>query len=898
MDASWHARPADDVLSSLGSGPKGLTAAEAAERLTREGPNALPTAKTRSFLRVFVGQFMNPLIYLLLGAAVLALVMQEPSDAIVIFVVVLLNAAIGAFQEGRAEHALAALSKLGAQRAHLLRDDTEVMIDAHDVVPGDVLLVAAGDAVTADARLYTAEALAVAEAALTGESVPVDKQVGPLGEDAVMADRTNMLYAGTLVTAGRGRAVVVSTGTRTEIGHIAALAGSAKPPKTPLEQRIDRFGRAVMIAAVVLFAVIVGIGLLRGIPLAELVMIGISQVVGMVPEGLPVAMTVALAVGVQRMAKRHTIVRRLAAVETLGSTTIVCSDKTGTLTQNEMTVVAVKLPGRPERAVTGSGYAPEGALEGEALAPEDQQDLDALLEAARACNDAQLLAPEGERTRWTMVGDPTEAALLTLAQKLGHTAPLPARESELPFDSAAQMMATGHAGPRILLKGAPEALLTLCGHARVHGADVPLDAAALRSSVEAMGTRALRVLALAAVDGVALDPKAGFEALHGRAVLLGLVGQLDPPRPEAAEAVARCRAAGIRPVMITGDHKVTALAVARALGIARDGDLALDGRELAALDDAALEACIDQVSVFARVHPAQKLRIVETYQRRHEVVAMTGDGVNDAPALVRADVGVAMGQSGTEVAKEAAKIVILDDNFATIVAAVDEGRVVYRNIKKAVLFLFATSLAEVGVLLGAMILGYPPPFAAVQILWNNLVTEGVITINLIMDPAEGDEMKRPPIPTDEPLIDRGMLRRLLVMTPAIVAATLGWFVVRSEAGVAAEVARSEAFTLLAVCEWFNVLSCRSERHSAFSKSLFRNRWLIGGLLVGNLLQVAVIYLPPMNRIFHTVPLEWGAVLAIGAVGSTVLWVEELRKAVQRWREARAVARPAAAAAEV
>jgi Ca2+-transporting ATPase len=584
-----------------------------------------------------------------------------------------------------------------------------------------------------------------------------------------------MVYAGTHVTAGRARAVVVATGPATEIGHIAALAEGAPATKTPLERRVAQFGRYVIVAAAAMFVLINAIGLARGMAFGEIVMVAISQVVGMVPEGLPVAMTIALAIGVQRMARRRAVVRRLAAVETLGSTTVICTDKTGTLTRNEMTVTTVLLPDGRELAVSGVGYEPRGEVreDGRRIEPVEREELRALLEAAVLCNDAQLEGPRDSEPRWKPIGDPTEVALLTLALKSGLVpgevrARWP-RRAELPFDPAAKMMATQHEtprGPRVLVKGAPEVVLGLAaldGEAR----------ARLRNAAERMAGRALRVLAFGVVEGAELDGRTRFAPLEGRVTLLGLLGQIDPPRLEVKDAVAACRQAGIRPVMVTGDHKATGQAIARELGIARDGDLAVDGRELEQLSDAELAARIERISVFARVHPAQKLRIVGAYQQRGAVVAMTGDGVNDAPALVKADVGVAMGVTGTEVAKEAAKIVIADDNFATIVAAVEEGRVVYRNIKKAVLLLFSTSAAEVLVLLLGVLLGYPPPFAAVQILWNNLVTEGLITVNLVMEPPEGDEMERPPIPADQPLLDRVLLTRFAFMVPAIVVSTLG-----------------------------------------------------------------------------------------------------------------------------
>jgi Ca2+-transporting ATPase len=895
----WHALHGQDAVVVVESdADDGLSIEQARRRLERYGPNALPQPRHRSLVAVFLGQFKNPLIYLLFAAAAVALALGHVNDAVVILAVVLINACIGAFQEGRAARALEALRKLSGHKARVVRGGQEWIVEAREVVPGDILVLDAGDAVAADARLLHGAALQIAEAALTGESVPVAKDMPPLAPDTPLADRRNMVYAGTHVTAGRARAVVVATGLAAEIGRIAALAETAVQPQTPLEQRIAQFGRYIIVAAAVLFVAVNAIGLWRGVPFGEILMVAISQVVGMIPEGLPVAMTIALAVGVQRMARRHAAVRRLAAVETLGSTTVICSDKTGTLTRNEMTVTDLYLPGGRELSVTGAGYAPDGKFSegGRELDPAQEAGVRALLEAGVLCNDAQLQGPAGAEPRWKPIGDPTEVALVTLAIKAGL---IPdelrthwPRRAEIPFDPAAKMMATQHQmaeGSRVILKGAPEAVLELCGSMRHGGQDAVLDdesRRALHDAVRRMGERALRVLAIGVIGGAEIDGRAGFDAFRGRVTLLGLAGQMDPPRPEVKDAVARCRDAGIRPVMVTGDHKATALAVARELGIARDGDTIIDGRELEQMSAAELADRIEGVAVFARVHPAQKLRIVDAYQQRHEVVAMTGDGVNDAPALVKADVGVAMGITGTEVAKEAAKIVIGDDNFATIVAAVEEGRVVYRNIKKVVLHQFSTSAAEVVILLLATLLGYPPPFAAVQILWNNLVTEGLVTINLIMEPPEGDEMRRRPIARDEPLLTRMLLTRIGFMVPAMVVSTLGWFIARTAAGVPQAQVQTEAFTLLVICEWFNVLNCRSEWKSALTPDVLRNPWLVGGLVIGGLLQAAVVFWSPLGGIFHTVPFGFTEVALLCLVGSLVLWVEELRKLIVRSRDRR------------
>jgi magnesium-transporting ATPase (P-type) len=872
---SAYARSVADVSAALGSDPAaGLSANEARARLAQVGFNALPEAPRSSLLRVFLHQFQSPLVYLLLVAAGVALLLGERSDALVIVAVVALNAAIGTLQEGRAERSLAALRSVAQQRARVIRGGQELEIAARDLVPGDLISLQAGDAIGADARVVEAAQLNVAEAALTGESVPVQKAPAPAAEEAPLAERGSMLFAGTHLTAGRGRALVVATGGATEIGKIAQLAESAEQTKTPLEARVAQFGRVLSYAALGTFVLIGGVGALREVPFSELVMVAISQVVGMIPEGLPVAMTIALALGVTRMARRGAIVRKLAAVETLGSTTVIASDKTGTLTRNEMTVTRVVLADGRALEVEGSGYAPEGALrEGDvARSAADDEALRELLEASVLCNDAQLEQPEQAGKPYRPLGDPTEAALLVLAHKGGldpqRVRAASPRRAEIPFDSAKKWMATQHeyeGESFLVLKGAPEVILPIAERG----------AGELERAAQQMAARALRVIAVARVDGARL---AGEDApLPARARVLGLVGELDPPRVEVAEAVQRCKRAGVRPVMITGDHKATGVAIAEALAITERGREAVDGAELARMDDAELERRLARIDVFARVEPAQKLRIVEAYQRQGAVVAMTGDGVNDAPALVRADVGVAMGITGTEVAKQAARIVITDDNFATIVAAVEEGRVVYRNLQKALLLLLSTSIAEVVVLSGALIVGLPPPFAAVQILWNNLITEGLITVNLVMEPPEGDEMQRPPIARAEGLLSQALRARLYLLTPVIALINLVWFAARLSAGAPFATVQSETFTLLAVCEWFNVLNCRSATASALSLGLGRNPWLLAGLGAGVALQAAVLYVPALQGWFHTVPLSVPELIGITATGSLVLWVEELRK---------------------
>ena len=890
----WHALEPGEALHSLGSNcDRGLEESEVQRRLAVHGPNALPEAPPRPWWRTFIRQFQSPLIYILFVAAVLAVSLRHAGDAGVILAVVIVNALIGTVQEGRAERSMSALRRLATLHVRVLRGGVEREVEARELVPGDILLLGPGDAVGADARLVELVRLQVAEAALTGESVPVPKSTSALLEATGLGDRHCMVYAGTHVTAGRARALVVATGAHTEVGRIASLTERAEEPGTPLELRIAQFGRWLVGAALCMFATVMALGLLRDMPLTDVMMVAVSQMVSMVPEGLPVAMTIALAVGMQRMAARGAIIRRLSAVETLGSTTVICSDKTGTLTRNQITAVALWLPGGREIAVEGIGYAPRGRLveaDGRSADPADPALAD-LLHAAVHCNDATLVAPQEAGGDWSVLGDPTEGALLVLAAKAGldpaaHRDGAP-REAEVPFDAETKLMATRHqleeSSRRVWIKGAPEAVLHL-----TFGAEGPEAIAAAVAAAESLASRALRVLAFATVDD---DPESElqFDGLAGRARLLGLVGQIDPPRQEVKVAVAECRRAGIRPVMVTGDHKLTGLAIARELGIARDGDLALDGPELERLGEAELRDELPRVAVFARVQPADKLRIVEALQARGEVVAMTGDGVNDAPALARADVGVAMGLTGTEVAKSASKIVVTDDNFATIVAAVEQGRVVYANLKKLILYLFATSVAEVLVLLAALVGGLPLPLAAVQILWINVVTESTVTVNLVMDPPDGDEMRRRPVARDDRLLDAGMLKRVALMTPMIACVVLGWFAWGVTRGVPLEIVRTETFTVLAMCCWFNVLSCQSATRSSLELGLLRNPWLLGGLALSVSLQALVIYAPPLNALFHTVPLAPGSLLQIAAVASLVLWVEEARKLVVRSRS-RAVKR--------
>ncbi len=896
----WHSRSIEEIEKSLNTTRGiGLSVADLSDLRARSGFNVLPEAPRRSYVAIFVRQFLNPLIYLLLLAAGVAVYLGDFKDAAVILVVVILNALIGTIQEGRAENSLRSLRNLSAIKARIRRDSVESLIEAKELLPGDVVLVSAGDAIPTDLRIFNATAAMASEAALTGESVPVEKADSLLENSVALAERSNMLFAGTFLTMGRAEGIAVAIGPKNEIGKIAALTALTSAGPTPLERKIHKFGRDLVFAAVILFAAVVLVGWLQGISMTEIFMIAVSQMVSLVPEGLPVAMTVALAIGVQRMASRKTIVRRLSAVESLGSVTTICTDKTGTLTKNEMTVtaIAVAVEGATGNSeielvnVSGVGYSPEGQLiwqsNGRAAAPNHahDQNLQQILMACALCNDSQnVLVKEANRDSvWTVLGDPTEGALTTLASKAGLDVEALRkkwrRTFEIPFNSVTKIMVTGHVseGAQVTyIKGAPESLFRLVGDSQ--------QIVTFKAAAEEMAGNALRVLAIGVSDIPAADD---IQVFRGRVKILGLVGQTDPPRSEVKQSIRECRVAGIRTVMVTGDHRATAIAIARELEIYRDGDLVVDGADFDTLfakwSPNELAENLQRASVFARVVPAQKQKLIEAFQSVGHIVAMTGDGVNDAPALAMADVGVAMGITGTEVAKEASKIVIMDDRFSTIVSAISEGRLVYRNIKKLILFLFVTSLDEVVILFLALLAGFAPPLAAVHILWINLVTEGVLTINLVMEPPEGDEMMRPPVLANEPLLDRALLARIPLMVIASVVSVFGWFIWRTHQGIAHDLVQTETFTALAVSQWYNVLNCRSEAKSVFSQSFFSNRWLLIGLLGANLLHLAVVYLPSMNQFFHTVPIPIESFFAIGLVASFVLWVEEARKFLVRRR---------------
>lgn len=878
-DESWHALSPLEVLNELrSSSEEGLSREEVRSRQKQMGWNELPKKKMPSFFVIFLNQFKSPLIYLLLVAAAIAFGIGHNVDAQVILFVLLMNAFIGSLQERRSQISMETLRNMTRTVVRVIRHGQEELIDSKELVPGDILILNEGDAVGADARLISVSSLQVSEASLTGESVAISKMTSLLPMTTTLAERTNMVYAGTHVVKGKGQAVVIATRLQTELGQIAALTQDVQKLTTPLESKIAHFSKYVLLVAFFVFISVVLMGLAQELSFSTIFMIALSQVVSLIPEGLPIAMTVALAVGMQRMAQRGAIVRKLDAVETLGSTNIICTDKTGTLTRNEMTVTEILLSPNRKIKITGVGYSSQGEFieNEERIDPRIDQNLVEFFTAASLCNDAKF----DERSSKTL-GDPTEVSLLTLVQKGGidpeEIRRQFARLAEIPFDSETKMMAVlverGDT-KKIYIKGAPEEILRLCTNTNLSINHVTRE-------IDAMAARALRLLAFAVVENPIIDLTGGWEALDGCAHFLGMTGQFDPPRTEVKAAVHMCRSAGIQPIIVTGDHKITGLAVAKMLDIAEEGNIAVDGQELALMSDQELSARLQQISVFARVHPSQKLRIVQAWQKNNAVVAMTGDGVNDAPALAKADVGVAMGITGTEVAKEAAKMVITDDNFATIVSAIEEGRRVFRNLRKLLLYLVSTGITALIVLYVALIFDLPLPLAAVQILWINLITEGVLSLPMILEPSEGDEMNHLPIPRDEPLLNRPILKRMAFMVPTMTFCTLFYFIYRLSSEFSFAQVQTGTFTMLVACQWFNTLNCRSETRSGLTE-LFTSRWLSWGLLASSLLQMSCVFSPFLNRLFHTVPLPISEVFFIGILASLVLWVEELRKLWMRY----------------
>ncbi|ORV37482.1 carbonate dehydratase [Mycobacterium doricum] len=889
-----HGLPTHDVVLILQTDPhRGLSTSQAQERRVQFGPNVLPETVGAGPLLRILRQFHHPLIYVLLVAGAVTALLREYVDATVIFAVVLVNAVVGFIQESRAEAALQSLRAMVHTDARVVRDGREISITSEELVPGDLVLIEAGDKVPADLRILRETELRVDESALTGESAPVVKAEVELPEATPVADRRNMAYSGTLVTAGTAAGVVVATGAVTEIGQIHRLVGAAEALATPLTAKLAQFSQILTVAILGLAAVTFALGLLRGQDPVETFNAAVALAVGAIPEGLPAAVTITLAIGVARMAKRRAVIRRLPAVETLGSTTVICSDKTGTLTENEMTVRKIWTP-ENSMEVTGSGYAPEGTLlatGGATVSIDDDAALRWTLLGGAACNDAALNRVDG---RWQATGDPTEAAMVVVAAKAGIPpdrvgAELP-RRATIPFTSERQYMATLHEWGRsehvVLVKGAVERMLEICdSQMRADGSLRALDRAAVTEAADRLAAEGLRVLACGIRTSVSPD-EFGEEAVVGATAFTGMQAMLDPPRAAAAPAVTACHSAGIAVKMITGDHAGTARAIASAVGVLdrtdSTSDQVLTGAQLAVTPADELPEAVQRASVFARVSPEQKLRLVRALQQRGHVVAMTGDGVNDAPALRQANIGVAMGRGGTEVAKDAADMILTDDDFATIEAAVEEGRGVFDNLTKFITWTLPTNIGEGLVILVAIALGATLPILPTQILWINMTTAVALGLMLAFEPKEAGIMTRPPRDPDQPLLTSALVGRILLVSSLLVAGS--WWLFQWELTHGAEVAeaRTAALNLFVVVEGFYLFSCRSLTRSAWRIGLFTNRWLIVGVGVQAMAQLAITYLPAMNLVFQTAPLDAGSWLRIFGIAVAI----SLVVAAEKWIRAR------------
>lgn len=884
-----HARTADEVLSALDSCPAGLSADEAARRLAEVGPNRLPEPPRDGLLKRFFKHFNDVLIYVLLGAAAITASLGHWIDTGVILGVVVINAIIGFIQEGKAEEALAGIRKMLSLRADACRDGQWSAVDADGLVPGDVVRLRSGARVPADLRLIEATNLRIEESALTGESVPADKTTAAVAADAGVGDRLGMAYSGTLVAAGRGTGVVVATGPNTELGRINRLIAEVQTLQTPLTRQMAQFSKILSIVIVGLAALMLGVGLaVHEQPLAEVFLAAIGFAVAAIPEGLPAILTITLALGVQRMAHRNAITRKLTAVETLGSVTVICSDKTGTLTKNEMTARFVVTRGGAYD-VSGTGYQPEGeiTLEGKIARLDDHGHLHAVIEVVAVANDTHVAEEDGQ---WKVTGEPTEGALRTLSRKAGFDAEAHERHASIPFESANKFMATLNTTPggqrRILLKGAPDRLLDRCHQELGAGGELePLDRAFWEQQIDALSAEGLRVLAAAAREVSASKDALALEDLEEDMVFLGLIGIIDPPRPEAIEAIRSCHEAGIRVKMITGDHAGTARAIGIEMGLGEAGALkVISGAEIEAASDEELQQIAQDCDLFARTSPEHKLRLVKALQARGEVVAMTGDGVNDAPALKRADVGVAMGIKGTEATKEAAEIVLADDNFSTIERAVEEGRTIYDNLKKAILFILPTNGAQGFVMLAAVVLGLTLPLTPVQILWVNMVVAVTLALALAFEPAEPGVMQRPPRKPGAPIMDRIMLMRVAFVSLLIGGATILSFEYSLLQGMELNAARTMAVNTLVVAQAWYLFNSRFINASSLAlERMFTNPGAIVSVGLLGLLQLGFVYLPFMNTWFGTTPLPleaWGPPMAIGVL---VFLIIEGEKALLRIR---------------
>ncbi len=888
----WHALSADEVLDRLETPLQtGLTTQQVEERRKIYGLNELAEAPRATFLQMVIGQLNNFVVILLIVAAVISAILGDYVEAAAIMAIVVLNAILGVVQESRAEEALAALKKLAAPEAQTLRDGRRVTVPAPMLVPGDLVYLEAGNFVPADLRLLEAVNLRIEEAALTGESVAVEKNSsGLIDPDLPLGDRKNTAFMGTTVIYGRGRGAVTSTGMRTQLGLIAGMLQNVEAEETPLQQRLDTLGRQLGWGALGICGLVFVVGVLRAETIglqvvADMFMIAVSLAIAAVPEGLPAVVTISLALGMREMVQRHALIRRLASVETLGSATVICSDKTGTLTQNEMTITRIWTGGKLFQ-VTGSGYSPYGdfLLDGQKVNPNDFPSLNTTLWVGVLNNDAELeLAQADDGTAYRMIGDPTEGSILVAAAKAKIYSPdlsgsYP-RRNEVPFDSVRKRMITVHQveNPQIedvspiydlekrgqkvvVIKGAPDVVLDLCSsYTAVDDTNIPLDDATrikILAANDEMTGEALRVLGLAYRVTPELPEEADTEALEKDLIFAGMVGMIDPARPEVVPALEKARNAGIRTIMITGDYPNTAHAIADDIGLLQRGHHILTGNQLNDLDDAALCAEVMKTDVFARVSPEHKMRIVDALRENNQVVAMTGDGVNDAPAIKRADIGVAMGITGTDVAKETADMVLTDDNYASIVSAIEQGRIIYSNIRKFVYYLLSCNLAEISIIFLATLFTGRSPLTAIQLLWLNLVTDGAPALALATEKGDPDIMNQPPRPPKEPIINRFMTRGIVIQTIAITAVTLAAYFIGLSSSTHVEFAETMAFVTLSVSELLRAFTARSEYYPILKIGLFGNKWMNYGVLSSLALILMVVYVPFLQTIFRTEALGW------------------------------------------
>jgi P-type Ca2+ transporter type 2C len=904
-EKAWYQMEVDEAFESLKSKRDGLTNEEAAKRLEEYGRNKIEEEGDTGWLKILIHQFINPLVFVLVVAAVIALVADKMIDTIVIGVVIIVNAAIGFFQEFRAEAAISALRKRAAPKADVLRcengDDCEqTSIPAEEVVPGDVILLESGDKVPADARLFEAKNLKLDESMLTGESVPVTKTIEPFEEELSLGDRTNLVFGGTIVTEGRGKAIIYATGQKSQMGKIATLIQETEKVESPLQIQTNQLGKKLGFLAFFAGSLIFLMGFIRGYDLESLLLFSIAAVVSSIPEGLPAVMTITLAVGVNRMARRNAIIRRLPAVDTLGATTIISTDKTGTLTTNQMTVKEIFTAGDVIE-VSGTGFDPEGdfLLDDEEINVDDHKPLKEIMKVGVLCNDTSLVQQdEGDENKWEIVGDPTEGALIVASRKAGFIKKELEEEypriDEIPFSSEKKFMATFHDTPEgevmVCVKGAPETILERCSRIIRDDGDEELQSADKEKILEVneeMAKVALRVLAVAYKYIGKDEIENTIERLDngkGEMVFGGLIGMIDPPRPEVTEAIDRCKRAGVKVMMVTGDHKITGEAIARQVKIYDEDQKVFTGQELDQMSDDELDDVILETAVFARVSPDHKQRIVASLQRHGHVVAMTGDGVNDAPALKSAQIGVAMGITGTDVTKETAEMVLTDDNFASIVNAVEEGRVVFQNVRKVVQFLITTNVGEVLTLLGAIWL-LPTGqliFTPVQILWVNLVTDGILDITIALEPKEGDVMDEKPRKPESRIIDRGMFFQVIYVAIFMAIGTLWVYLSELNSGDAQR-AQTMAFITIAMFQVFNSFNVRSRTRSLFQLGVFSNKYLIVAIFVSVSLLVLVTLVPFLQIAMDTVPLalrDWGLIVL---VTSSVFIAGELMKLVWRKR---------------